>query len=336
MQARNLFTARKRYSLKLGAISPKSEFSSNQRLWYKKQVGNVREPIVHDVFESKTGSWQYVVVDRATSVAVIIDPVLDYDPITQKITTTSADSLLALIGKKEYKVDMILETHAHADHLSAASYLQHRLTQEQEYRPSIGIGKRIEQVQRRFGERYGIPAKEYDSVFDKAFEDDEEFAVGSLKAIAIHIPGHTPDHMGYKIGDNIFCGDSIFHIDIGSARADFPDGSATDLFKSGRKLLTFPDHVKIWTGHDYPPKGRLDPVPYMTVAEHRRLNKHLMDGMTEEEFVKMRQARDKTLAAPKLIHQSLQMNIRGGKLPAVSNTGQFMLHLPLKLGDLRW
>lgn len=135
--------------------------------------------------------------------AVIIDPVLDYDPATQGIATTTADALLARISKEGLKIDMILETHAHADHLSAASYLQSKLAKTQGHRPSIGIGKRIDQVQRRFGERYGVPKPEYDMVFDKAFEDNEEFAVGSLKAMAIHIPGHTPDHMGYKIGGTV-------------------------------------------------------------------------------------------------------------------------------------
>jgi len=201
MKACNAFSARRRYSPKLFLLGP--GVSANQRSWYNKEVGNASEPTVHNVFESKTGSWQYVVADKATSVAVIIDPVLDYDPATQEVATTTADSLLAIVGKEGFKVNMILETHAHADHLSAASYLQRRLAQEQGHRPSIGIGKRIEQVQRRFGERYGIPAREYERVFDKAFEDDEEFVIGNLNAMAIHIPGHTPDHMGYKIGGNV-------------------------------------------------------------------------------------------------------------------------------------
>jgi glyoxylase-like metal-dependent hydrolase (beta-lactamase superfamily II) len=157
-------------------------------------------PTIHNVFESKTGTWQYVVADPTTLTAVIIDPVLDYDPATQVITTDSADALLSLVKEKRYKVEKILETHAHADHLTAASYLQKRLTEEQGNRPPIGIGKRIGQVQKLFGQRYGIPAEEYEGVFDKLFDDDETFKIGNLTAKAIHLPGHTPDHLGYRIG----------------------------------------------------------------------------------------------------------------------------------------
>jgi glyoxylase-like metal-dependent hydrolase (beta-lactamase superfamily II) len=158
------------------------------------------EPTIHNVFESETGTWQYVVADPTTSAAVIIDPVLDYDPATQVITTDSADVLLSLVKEKGYKVERILETHAHADHLTAASYLQKRLAEEQGHRPPIGIGKRIGQVQKLFGQRYGIPEQEYERVFDKLFEDDETFKIGNLTAKAIHLPGHTPDHLGYRIG----------------------------------------------------------------------------------------------------------------------------------------
>ncbi|EAW11101.1 MBL fold metallo-hydrolase [Aspergillus clavatus NRRL 1] len=294
------------------------------------------QPTIHDVFESKTGTWQYVVADPTTSTAVIIDPVLDYDPATQTITTASADALLALVKEKGYKVDGIFETHAHADHITAASYLQKRLTEEQGHRPPIGIGKRIGQVQKLFGQRYGVPAEEYEGVFDKLFEDDEAFNIGQLAAKAIHLPGHTPDHLGYQIGDNIFCGDLIFHADIGSARCDFPGGSANNLYQSGRRILRLPDHVKIWTGHDYPPEGRPDPVSSLSVQEHKQQNKHLKDGVSEEEFVALRKERDSSLAEPRLLHQSLQMNIRAGRLPKPTEAGQRLLHLPLKLKGLTW
>ncbi|UKZ78798.1 hypothetical protein TrVFT333_006543 [Trichoderma virens FT-333] len=219
------------------------------------------EPVIHDVFEHDTGTWQYVVADPSTLIAAIIDPVLDYDRTTQGLTTRTADSLLALVKEKGYKVDWILETHVHADHLTAASYLQRRLAQEQGYSPSVAIGKRIGQVQRFFGKRYGVPEEQYGVVFDHLLDDDEKFDIGDLQAIAMHLPGHTPDHMGYKIGDNVFCGDSVFHADIGTAREQ---------------------------------------------------NKHLKDGITAEEFVAMRNERDATLAAPRMLHQSLQINIRGG------------------------
>ncbi|KAI3392753.1 hypothetical protein diail_5232 [Diaporthe ilicicola] len=294
------------------------------------------QPIVHDVFESKTGTWQYVVVDPNTSSAAIIDPVLDFDPATQTLTTGSADTLLSLVKDKGYKVVFILETHAHADHLTAGSYLQSRLSEMQGHKPPIGIGKRIGGIQDLFSKKYGVPADELEGVFERLFDDDETFNIGTLNAKAIHLPGHTPDHLGYIIGDNVFCGDSLFHADIGTARCDFPGGDASALYKSGRKLLSLPDHVKIWTGHDYPPQGR-EPTPCMTVEEHKRENKHLRDGISEHDFVTMRNQRDEKLGPPRLIHPSLQMNIRSGRLPKPTPTGQQMLHLPLKIGqDAQW
>ncbi|KAH8883327.1 putative metallo-beta-lactamase domain protein [Thozetella sp. PMI_491] len=294
------------------------------------------EPIIHDVFEDKTGTWQYVVADPSTSRAAIIDAVLDFDPVTQKLTTTSADALLSVVKDKGYKVDWVLETHAHADHLTAAAYLKKRLTEDQGYEPAVGIGKRITGVQTLFSERYGITEEVYPAVFDKRFDDDEVFDIGALKATAMHLPGHTPDHLGYKIGGNVFCGDSIFHADIGTARCDFPGGSANQLFASGRRLLSLPDHVKIWTGHDYPPEGRSTAVPWMSVRDHREQNKHLKDGVTEEEFVALRAERDSKLGEPRLLHQSLQINIRGGQLPKPAASGYRILHLPLKTKGLEW
>ncbi|CAG7951017.1 unnamed protein product [Penicillium salamii] len=290
------------------------------------------EPAVHDVFDTTSGTWQYIVADPSTSTAVIIDPVLNFDPATQAITTKSADALLALVKDKNYKIDKILETHAHADHLSAASYLQSRLLQSQDHKPPICIGKRIEQVQKLFSQRYGVPKSEYKQVFDRLLDDDETFTIGNITAKAIHLPGHTPDHLGYMIGDNVFCGDSLFHADIGTARCDFPGGDAKDLFQSGRKLLSLPGHVKIWTGHDYPPAGR-EPMPWLSVQDHRELNKHLKDGVNEDTFVALRQERDAGLAAPRLLHQSLQINIRAGRLPAPTEAGQRLLHVPLKIED---
>lgn len=291
---------------------------------------------IHDVFETKTSTWQYVVADPSTLKAVIIDPVLDYDPATQVVATHTADALLSMVKEHGYKVERILETHAHADHLTASSYLQSRLAEAQGYKPLIGIGKRIGQVQKLFSERYGVPMEEYEGVFDTLFEDDETFDIGEIKATAIHLPGHTPDHLGYKIGDNVFCGDSIFHADIGTARCDFPGGSASNLFNSGRRLLDMPSHVKIWAGHDYPPEQRGNPVPWLSVQEHREQNKHLKDGITEEEFVAMRKERDAGLAEPRLLHQSLQMNIRAGRLPAKTASVHRLLHLPLKLQGVKW
>ncbi|KAJ5494488.1 hypothetical protein N7463_010575 [Penicillium fimorum] len=294
------------------------------------------EPVINGIFEPVTGTWQYLIADPSTSTAVILDPVLNYDPATQAVTTYTADGLLSSIKEKGYKIDKILETHAHADHLSASSYLQKRLAQDQDHKPPICIGKRIEQVQKLFAERYGVPTEETTGVFDKLFDDDETFTIGNLKGTAIHLPGHTPDHLGYMIGDNLFCGDSIFHVDIGTARCDFPGGDANDLYQSARKLLSFPDHFKIWTGHDYPPDGRNEPVPWVSVQDHKKLNKHLKENICEEEFVTLRKERDAGLAAPRLLHQSLQVNIRAGHLPSPTKFGLRLLHVPLKVTGEAW
>jgi glyoxylase-like metal-dependent hydrolase (beta-lactamase superfamily II) len=313
------------------------------------------EPQVHELFEPVTGSWQYVVADPATSSAVIIDPVLNFDAAKGVISTESADALIDVVTERGYSVDMILETHIHADHMTSAAYIQAMLAKKQEHKPLIGIGSRIENTQKMFGERYGISAKEYKNVFDRLWADDEEFRIGSLTARAIHLPGHTPDHMGYQIGSelitmikqfeleltrfllgNVFVGDSIFYVDIGSARADFPGGSPEAVYSSGRKLLSLPDDFKIWVGHDYPPQGRDEPVPYVTVKRQREENKHLKDSVQREEFVKMRRERDETLAAPRLIHPSLQINIRGGHLPAATASGLRVVHLPLQVPDPAW
>ncbi|KAF2278363.1 Metallo-hydrolase/oxidoreductase [Westerdykella ornata] len=290
-----------------------------------------QEPLIQNVFEDVTGTWQYVVVDPETKAAATIDAVLDYDPVTLAVDTRTADGLLALIDQHGYKVQWILETHAHADHLSAAAYLQDRLAEKQGERPPIGIGKRIGQVQQLFGRRYGVPSEEYEDVFAKLFDDDEVFEIGNLKAKAMHLPGHTPDHLGYKIGDNVFCGDTIFHVDIGTARCDFPGGSASDLWDSARRLLSLPDHVKIWMGHDYPPGNRRKPVACLTVKEHRELNKHLKNGITRDEFLTMRREKDYILKEPRLLHQSLQINIRAGHLPEPTEAGLQLLHTPIKL-----
>ena len=290
------------------------------------------EPLIYPLFEATTGTFQYIVTDPSSKAAVIIDPVLDFDPSTSSITTLSADSLLAVITEKAYDVHYILETHAHADHLSAASYLQTQISKTGT-RPGIGIGKRIGQVQTFFGKRYGVPTKERTMAFDRLFSDDEVFRVGDLAIQAIHLPGHSLDHMGYKIGSNVFCGDSLFNADIGTARCDFPGGSAHDLWHSSQKLLALPDDTKIWTGHDYPPEGRTEPLPFMTVKQHKEGNKHVNSNMTEDNFVQARTARDAKLAAPRLLHQSLQINVRGGKLPEADEDGRRMLRVPLTFGS---
>ncbi|KAK5653648.1 hypothetical protein OQA88_8678 [Cercophora sp. LCS_1] len=298
---------------------------------YATTTPTTTEPVIHPVFEQRTGTFQYLVADASTNEAVIIDPVLDYDKCSHTITTTSADALLSLVREKGYNITRILETHAHADHLTASFYLQRQLAGKQGNKPPVCIGNRIGRVQTFFAQRYGIEADEYEGVFDELLGDDEEFEIGKLKAKAIHLPGHTPDHMGYMIGDNVFCGDSLFHTDIGTARCDFPGGSAHALYHSARKVLSLPEHVKIWTGHDYPPEGVREPVPAVSVGEHRKTNRHLKDGVTEDEFVAMRSERDSNLAAPRLLHESLQVNVRAGRLPKANDAGMRLMRVPLKV-----
>jgi glyoxylase-like metal-dependent hydrolase (beta-lactamase superfamily II) len=316
-------------------------------------------PTIDSVHHPATGTWQYIVADPKTHNAVIIDTVLDFDAATQTISTGNADSLVSSIKEKGYNIVRILETHAHADHLTASAYLQQVLGGVQGSKPPICIGKRITQVQKTFGEKYGVPASELENAFDHLFEDDEVFQIGELEAKVVHLPGHTPDHVGYMIGgkfhtqqnlqsienpltnttpqtDNIFCGDSVFNADLGVARCDFPGGSAKALYQSTRKLLSLPDHVRVWTGHDYPSATRKEAVPFMRVDEQRERNGYLQADLTEDGFLEKRTQRDAGLNEPKLLHQSLQVNIRGGRLPKPSAQGMRFLVLPLRVGDAKW
>jgi glyoxylase-like metal-dependent hydrolase (beta-lactamase superfamily II) len=283
-------------------------------------------PAIHSIYESKTGTWQYVVADPSSRKAVIIDSVLDFDPATSTISTSSADSLLDLVRKENYTVEKILETHAHADHLTASRYLQQQLGS----RPKISIGKRITSVQESWAEKYGVDKSELDGVFDHLFADDETFDIGEIEAKVLYLPGHTPDHVGYVIGSNVFTGDSIFNPDVGSARCDFPGGSATDLFTSTRKLLSLPEEYRLYTGHDYPSGGR-EAIPFTTVAQQKQSNKHVKTGTLEEDFVKWRSERDAGLGEPKLLNQALQVNIRAGRLPAENKNGLRFFKVPIKV-----
>lgn len=294
-------------------------------------------PDVFSRFEPVTATWQYIVADPATRDAVIIDSVIDFNPVSNQISTQTADSLLSLVSEKNLTVTHILETHAHADHLTASTYLQQQLVNQGKPRPAIGIGARITQVQSTFAPRYGIEDSELSNVFEKLFQDNEEFMIGKLTAKVLHLPGHTPDHVGYIIGENVFTGDSIFNPDVGSARADFPGGSAVALYNSTRTLLDLPEHYRLYVGHDYPPESRSENEagekfkPYATVKEQKADNKHVNDGTTEEEFLKFRLERDSVLGEPKLLHQSLQWNIRAGKLPKATGAGDMFLQLPIKV-----
>lgn len=295
-------------------------------------------PEIHTCFEPKTGTWQYIVADPQTREAVIIDSVLDFDAATSSLGTDTADSLLSLIEKLNYTITRILETHVHADHLTASRYLQRQLVQRGQPRPDVCIGKRVQLVQSALTARYNIDKAESESAFDHLFDDDERFSIGNLEASVLHLPGHTPDHIGYVIGENVFTGDSIFNPDVGSARCDFPGGSAEALYGSMQKLLSLPPHYRLYTGHDYPPEGRAVSEEhgqkwkaFTTVEEQKQSNKHAKDGTSEHEFVKWRSERDETLAEPRLLHQSLQVNIRGGNLPRKTADGYHFVTVPLKV-----
>ncbi|KEF53366.1 uncharacterized protein A1O9_10341 [Exophiala aquamarina CBS 119918] len=303
------------------------------------------EPQIHTVFEPVTGTWQYVVADPDTKEAVIIDSVLDYDKEAGMISTKSADQLSKVVSDHGYTITRILDTHAHADHLTASRYLQNVLAQRQpaRSRPQVCIGRRILDVQERMREIYNIPQEDIHEAFDYTFDDDETFAIGGIEARVIHLPGHTPDHIGYVIGSNVFTGDSMFNPDVGSARCDFPGGSATELYNSMQKLLDLPGHFKLYTGHDYPPETREGPVgahgtkavPFTTVKTQSEENKHVKRGTKKEEFVKWRSDRDQGLAAPKLLQQSMQVNVRGGKLPAASSDGFRFVNVPPDVAQVR-
>ena len=296
----------------------------------------VNKPDIYACFEAVTATWQYLVTDPETRDAVVIDSVLGFNPVSNQISTDIADGLLGLISKYNLTVTRILETHAHADHLTAATYLQQKLVDEGNPRPEICIGARITEVQATFASKYQINASELANVFDKLFQDNEEFMIGGIRAKVLHLPGHTPDHIGYLIGDNVFTRDSIFNPDVGSARADFPGGSAIALYSSSQTLLGLPEDYRLYVGHDYPPEARATNEvgekhkPYTTVKEQREENKHVKEGTKEEDFVKFRLERDAVLGEPRLLHQSLQFNIRAGKLPAATERGDMFLHIPVK------
>lgn len=296
-------------------------------------------PEIYTFFEPVTATWQYIVADPTTREAVIIDSVLDFDPAASRLSTKPADVLLSTVIQHGLKPIFIMETHAHADHLTAARYLQQKLVGLGQPKPKISIGKRITQVQATFASKYGINKNELADVFDQLWDDNQKFKIGHLNCEVLHLPGHTPDHVGYRIENNVFTGDSIFNPDVGTARADFPGGSATHLYKSARTLLDLPGHYRLYTGHDYPPlereandKGEKF-LPYTTVGEQNRENKHVKSGVEEETFVKWRKERDGTLGEPRLLHQALQFNIRGGRLPSKSKEGDRLLHVPLKVDD---
>lgn len=283
-----------------------------------------QSPDVRGFFDPATHTVTYLVSDPATGQAAIIDPVLDFDAASARTSTRSIDAVMAALWSEGLKLALVLETHAHADHLTAAAHLRAATG------VSIGIGGRITQVQSAFGPLFGAEDVRPDgAVFDHLYADGDAFALGDLTVEVIHTPGHTPACVSYRIGDAVFTGDTLFMPDYGTARTDFPGGDARTLYRSIQRLLTLPDDTRIFVGHDYLPQGRTDYRFETTVAEQRAHNIHIGGGVLEDAFVAMREARDATLGAPQLILPSLQVNIRAGDLPPPDANGQHYLRLPL-------
>lgn len=282
-------------------------------------------PTVQAFFDKATNTISYLVSDPDSRVAAIIDPVLDYDPASACTSTASADDVLAAAAAQGLRVVRVLETHAHADHLSAAHYIREQTG------AAIGIGGRITEVQKVFGPLFDATDVTDDgAVFDHLFADGERFAIGGLEAEVIHTPGHTPACVSYHIGDAVFVGDTLFMPDYGTARADFPGGDAATLYRSIQRILALPDETRLFVGHDYLPEtGRTDFAWETTVGEERRANVHVGGGVSEADFVARRNARDAVLGKPKLILPSLQVNIRAGDLPPPEASGKRFLKLPV-------
>ncbi len=281
-------------------------------------------PHVQTFFDKATSTATHLVSDPATRVAAVIDPVLDFEPKAARLSTGSADAVLAAVREQGLTLAYVLETHAHADHLSAADYIR------RETGAQVVIGAEITQVQKAFIPRFEADDVADDGrVFDRLLAEGDVLPLGSLDIGVLHTPGHTPACVTYMIGDAAFVGDTLFMPDYGTARADFPGGDAATLYRSTRKILALPETTRIFVGHDYLPAGRDTFAWQTTVAEQRARNVHVHDGVDEAAFVAMREARDATLAAPTLILPSLQVNIRAGALPPATAAGNVFLRLPV-------
>lgn len=290
----------------------------------KKPVRSKARPIVKAFFDAGTNTVSYVVHDADSKAAAIIDPVLDFTAADAHISTAGADAILSHIAENGLSTKWILETHAHADHLSAADYLKKRTGSP------TAIGAHITKVQKVFVPIFGErEVNANGTAFDRLLHDGDELPLGGLTIRAMHTPGHTPACMTYIIGDAAFVGDTLFMPDYGTARADFPGGDAATLYHSIRHILSLPAKTRIFVGHDYLPAGRTEFAWETSVAEEKKSNVHVHDGVDEASFVTMRRKRDATLAAPALILPSLQVNIRGGKLPEPGANGHRYLKLPI-------
>ncbi len=284
-------------------------------------------PEVVAFHHTATGTWSYLVGDADSGAAAIIDPVLDFDAASGRTGEDSAGRLLDAAQARGWRIDWLLETHAHADHLSAAQRLRERLRERQRHAPVLAIGGGIAEVRRRLAPALGLDPALGDS-FDRLFQDEEGFAIGGLGARAIAVPGHTSDSLAYLVGDALFTGDTLFLPDSGTARCDFPGGDAAQLYRSIQRLYRLPEATRVFVCHDYGPGGR-ERACQSSIGEQKRSNIHLRADTSEAEFVALRQARDATLAMPALILPALQVNLRGGALPEPEADGVRYLKLPL-------
>lgn len=282
-------------------------------------------PVIKAFFDAPTFTVTYVAHDGETRRAAVIDSVLSYDPATGRTGHDAVDPVIAYVEAQGLTVDWHLETHAHADHLSAAPYLQQKLGGK------IAIGVHICEVQQTFGSLFnaGADFQRDGSDFDHLWADGDQFMIGNLAVTVLHVPGHTPACVAYVIGDAVFVGDTMFMPDYGTARADFPGGDARTLFRSLRRLLELPPETRLFLCHDYLPEGRDHYVWETTVAEQRRANIHAHDGVSEDDFVAMRETRDATLAMPRLILPSVQVNMRAGHMPPPDDNGVTYLKIPV-------
>jgi glyoxylase-like metal-dependent hydrolase (beta-lactamase superfamily II) len=285
---------------------------------------DMMRPQVQGFFDPATHTVSFLVSDPVTRQAAIIDPVLDFEPHAARVSTGSADRLLQAVADQGLTLAWILETHAHADHLSAADLIRARTG------APVAIGARITEVQKAFAALFEVDDVAADGrVFDRLVEDGEALALGELSIEALHTPGHTPACVTYRIGDAVFVGDTLFMPDYGTARADFPGGDAGVLYRSIRRILALPGDTRVFVGHDYLPPGRTEFAWETTVAEEAARNIHVHEGVEEPDFIALRQARDATLGAPALILPSLQVNIRAGAMPPASPGGRVFLKLPV-------
>lgn len=283
-------------------------------------------PKVQAFFDPATSTATYLVSDPATGAAAIIDPVLDFEPKGARLSTGSADAVLAAIAEQGLTLTYVLETHAHADHLSAADHIRRRTG------APVVIGAAITQVQKAFAPMFEADdLKPAGGDFDRLVREGDELPLGDLAIAVLHTPGHTPACVTYLIGDAAFIGDTLFMPDYGTARADFPGGDAHALYRSIRKILALPPQTRVFVGHDYLPEGRTETRWETTVAEEKAHNVHAHEGVDEAAFVAMRQARDATLPPPTLILPALQVNIRAGALPQASAAGRVFLKLPVTM-----